>query len=560
MDSPNDILQRAIAAADAVAPSVLEKFDGVLMLTASQWRAEPGSNRDQYARRLAKYTPVILVEPFLDEPSYRLEATEVPNLAILHIGKSYGLGGALRLSKSLENIGLSSPLVWVFNPLFRDFVELRSDLYTIYHATENYINGADGVIGYDAPVTLALKSMLPLVDLVVSVSEGVATDLRTQGGYGGQALTIPNACDFSLWNTLGEVSYAPARRQRNVVFFEGYINRRLDFKLLGALVDMLPDWDWWFAGLVDESVAMEWQQLAGRSHVKHLGHLPLDGIAEYGKQATVGIIPFQDVPILRKSWPFKAFEYVSFGLPVVSTAVDVLADYPHLFRIAERAEEFAQCIRQAGEERYSRSLIDRRLLEAAAHSTDVRFAQLMTEFKPLLSNCERRPPTANFIASALPQGISISVLNNGDLPPMLKELLGDQIAAIFDPESERNADLFIATDIDDIETFAKYPARIRCAWLEELSVDDLVAETLLCVIDMISIADVIAVTNEVATILEGRFYLPRHKVINLDEPSCDGGGALELFAVALYKDPVRLPEFVEILRETQALMRGHFSN
>lgn len=557
--SPAELLQEAISAADIVAPPLLERFDGVLMLTGSQWYKEPGNNRDQHARRLAKYVPIILVEPLLSEPSYYIEATEVPNLAILHIGKAYGLAGALRLNAALREIGWHNPLVWSCNAKFVDFIELRRDLYSLYHATENYIGSNDGVIGFSDDLTEQLKAMLRLVDLVVSVAEGVAVDHRVIGSYDGPSLTIPTACDFRSWQKFGDISYTSPAAARPVVFYEGYINNRLDFALIERTIELLLDWDWWFAGLPDRSVQTDWERLLSHGNVKHLGHLPLHEIAVHGKQATVGVIPFKNLPILVKSWPLKAFEYVSFGLPVVSTPVDALREFPHLFRIAETAEQFARCIREAAKERYSRAAIEMRLREAAANSSDVRFTQLMTGLTKLVADYDWPQETDSFIVTALPEVSSIALLTDGNTPPILGQLLGNNAPVTLEPDPtvDRSFDLLIATTPDAIETFATLSARARCLWFEEPPIGGDgtdAARCLLQLIDLISVADVIVCTDEVAQLLGRRLYLPQDKaIINLDVPSRNRNGALAPLAAAIGANPSRLEELASIWSEMRAL-------
>ncbi len=557
--TPSAVLENALAVADALGPMLSEKFDGILMLTHSEWHKEPGSNRDQYARRLAKYLPVILVQPFLREPTWHLEATEVPNLAILNIGKPYGLAGALRLNDALKEIGWENPLVWSFNPRFVDFIELRPELYSLYHATENYVGNTDGVIGFNDAHTLPLRAMLQLVDLLVSVAEGVTVDHRLYGPYDGPALTISNGCDYRLWSGFGEISYAPPPGRKPVIFYEGYINTRLDFELLEHLFELLPEWEWWFAGMEDPPLPAEWERLRARGNLKYLGHLPLRDIALNGKQATVGIIPFKIVPILVRSWPFKAFEYVSCGLPVVSTPVDALRDFPHLFRIAETAEEFAQNIREAAKERYSKTAIDTRLREAAANSYDARFAQLLTELTRLVEARARRPRPGSIIAAALPPAATIALLPGGDAPPILRQLLGDYVPVMPRPEFEpdREFDLVIATTPEAAEAFAAVPARARCAWLEESPLGSdgtLGVERLLQIVDLMSSADVIVWTEDVGRLMVRQLAAPKDKpIIDLNAPAMKPQGALAPLAAAMKESPGRISEVVDFWREMRAL-------
>src|SRR5437016_5499446 len=62
-------------------PSALNQyFDGVVMLTWSDWRTEPRSNRYHYATRFARSLPVLFVQPDGVGRSCSFEETEVPGV------------------------------------------------------------------------------------------------------------------------------------------------------------------------------------------------------------------------------------------------------------------------------------------------------------------------------------------------------------------------------------------------------------------------------------------------------------------------------------------------
>ncbi len=549
------------AATTAAAQAVFGHFDAVLMLTHSNWHAEPGSNRHHYATRLAAYLPVFMVQPDLAERSHGIEPTGVPDITILHVGHVYGLAGALHFDAIVGQLGFTRPLLWCFNPQFVDFIELRRDLYSLYHATENYIANPDGVLGFSNSFTLPLKGMLRFADLVVSCAEGVTVDHRDLGPYDGPLLTIPNGCDFGLWNGIGKVATRPRPGARPVAMFQGGINRRIDFPLLERVIDLLPDWDWWFAGEAVPNLP-EWDRIAARDNVKYLGALKLEEIPLYAKQATVGVIPYQNVPILVKSYPAKAFEFVSCGLPVVSSPIDALAEFPDLFQIADNAEDFAACVRAAGRERYDKTQIRHRLRAAEANSYDARFGDFIAGMTGLMSHDAPGQRPASFIAASLPEAVSVALLSRGAVPPVLAQLLGDWTGATLDPNSAGGTefDLVIATTPEAAEAAASIKARARCLWLEEapLSHDgDHDARRLLQVVDLLAMADVIVWTKEVEQVVSWRLCRPGSKpIVNLDAPSRTTIAALAPLAKALRQRATPRPEQLAVWDTERALLHS----
>lgn len=547
---------------DLAAKRLFAKFDAVFMLNNYDWHAEAGSNRHHYATRLARYLPVFVVQPDLSEPSHRCEPTGIANITILHVGKDLGIAGALRLSSTIAELGFVNPFIWAFKPPYVDFIELRDELYSLYHATENYIARPDGVVGTrveEHAFTKPLKGMLRVIDVVVACAEGVAVDHRILGPYEGPLLTIPNGCDFRLWNGIGRIAKRPKRGARPVAFFQGGINRRVDFELLEGAIDLLPDWDWWFAGEVIPDLP-EWDRLASRDNVKYLGTLKLEEIPVYAKQATVGIIAYKKIPILVKSYPAKAFEYVACGLPVVSSPVDALRDYPQLFRIAHDAAEFARLVREAGAERYSPDAIQMRLRAAAENSYDERFAKLVVELAPLIAQWVPSRRETNFIRASCGDATSVAVLADGKLPPVLSQLLGDDPRITLDPAPDVDGefDIVIACSPASVETFGALAARARCVWFEEPPVDpegNHGAEQLLRAVDLLTMADVVVWTDEVARIVARRLWVPKKPLINLNTPSTNPQGALAALPAAMRAKPERLPRLCDIWAIQNALLK-----
>lgn len=63
-----------------------EQFDAVVMLTWSDWKTEPRSNRYHYATRFAKSLPVLFLQHrYQQREGIEIEASEHPNLDLVHV-------------------------------------------------------------------------------------------------------------------------------------------------------------------------------------------------------------------------------------------------------------------------------------------------------------------------------------------------------------------------------------------------------------------------------------------------------------------------------------------
>jgi len=78
-----------------------------------------------------------------------------------------------------------------------------------------------------------------------------------------------------------------------------------------------------------------------------LGQKRHDELPAYCKGFDVGIIPYKIDERMRFVNPLKMREYLSAGLPVVSTAVPEVQRYPELVQVASTADEWVAAIERA---------------------------------------------------------------------------------------------------------------------------------------------------------------------------------------------------------------------
>jgi glycosyltransferase involved in cell wall biosynthesis len=365
----------AAAPVASAAERLQQNFDCVVMLTWSKWHTEPRSNRYHYATRFARLLPVIFVQAFSPEPGFTFEDTEIPQFTILHLSERFGEEQSALLDVALRERGVMRPLFWVYCPSFVGFLKSRGRNLVVYHATEDFFSMTETIRMAEDSAIPELKDLFCLTDLVIAVSDGVRRSYQ-RNGYDGPILTVPNGCDFDFWQAGSGFKPLPSPHERYVALYQGGINTRLDYPLLLRLTELLPDWEFWFCGQAREDLP-GWQMLRERPGVRYLGEREPEDIAKLARSATVGIIPFVDVRLMRISWPLKAFEYVACGLPVVTTPIYALSGFGDLFRTARTGDEFAALMVEVAPSRSDPTAIERRLACAHAQSYDLRFATVL---------------------------------------------------------------------------------------------------------------------------------------------------------------------------------------
>ncbi|HZP94418.1 MAG TPA: glycosyltransferase, partial [Burkholderiales bacterium] len=356
-------------------------FDAVVMLTLSDWKTEPRSNRFHYATRFARDLPVLFVQPIAARgSSLRLEATEYPGLELVYVPRWPEELEAEDLPALLRSRRIRRPLLWIYSALrYQRVVDSLPRGFRVYHATEDYFKRSTRGYGGDDELERSLVRMLRDTNLLVAVTDGVLLSYREQGGYRGPSMVLENGCDaqFLLYLADRHAAEQPLSSglARPAAIYQGGINARVDFALLSALTVALPDWDFWFCGRADDRLP-DWTALKSRPNVRYFGELGAEALGRLMCQATVGLVPFHQDDVIRVSLPLKAYEYVSCGLPVVSVPIDALRRDVDLFTLAADAEGFADAILAAARTRHSPAHLSRRREAARRNSYDERYREL----------------------------------------------------------------------------------------------------------------------------------------------------------------------------------------
>jgi glycosyltransferase involved in cell wall biosynthesis len=137
--------------------------------------------------------------------------------------------------------------------------------------------------------------------------------------------------------------------------FFGTLRDFLDYELMAHVAKARPQWS--FALIGQERCDIG--PMKGLPNVHLLGQKQHDELPAYCKGFDVGLIPYRidnDVKFIN---PLKLREYLSAGLPVVSTNMPEVQPYAHLCHIADTGDEMVAAIEQALTEGSSKERIER---------------------------------------------------------------------------------------------------------------------------------------------------------------------------------------------------------
>jgi len=212
-------------------------------------------------------------------------------------------------------------------------------------------------------------------DLVLSVSEGVTSELRSRGV---DAAYLPNGCDAAFYAGVDDAPDPPeVDLPGPVAGFVGHLNSRTDLALLEATANAGASL--LLVGPRDPSFEPErFAALTARADVHYAGQKPFDELLPYLKKIDVGLVPYADGRFNRNSFPLKTLEYLAAGRPVVSTPLPAVRSLrTDLVSLADTPAEFARAVLREAHLTHRPALAAERRAFAARHSWDARAERLL---------------------------------------------------------------------------------------------------------------------------------------------------------------------------------------
>ena len=236
---------------------------------------------------------------------------------------------ALRLRLAIDRFEL-----WTFLPNTADYVgTLGEDLAVYYCVYEwsmfSYLDRAETVA--------AERRLLERVDAVFAINHALADAKRAVNPatfvspHGVDHAAFARALDPAL-AVPADLAALPAPR----IGFYGTLRDWVDFELIAHVARARPAWSIALIGQVLGDVSA----LRGLGNVHLLGQKRHDELPAYCKGFDAGMIPYRIDERMTFVNPLKLREYLSAGLPVVSTPVPEVVRHAHLCRVAGTPDAF----------------------------------------------------------------------------------------------------------------------------------------------------------------------------------------------------------------------------
>ena len=273
---------------------------------------------------LSVFTPLVL--PFPHSP-----VAVMANRQILR--------GTVALNR--KRLGMGRFQLWSFIPTAVEYFGHLGEALRVYYCTDEWSQ-----FSYvdSARIVAMERRLMEMADIVFCTSR---TLLETKKPYNAETHLASHGVDFAHFSTALASSTVIAPEIANlkgpVLGFFGLVHDWIDLELIGYLAEKKPEWNIVMIGKVSVDNS-RWQHL---SNIHWLGRKSYESLPSYCKGFSVGLIPFALNELTRNVNPIKLREYLSAGVPVVSTNLPEVALCSDWCDVGHSKEQFLQLCEKA---------------------------------------------------------------------------------------------------------------------------------------------------------------------------------------------------------------------
>ncbi len=310
----------------------------------------------------------------------------------------------LAIRAARHRLGIEQFHLWTFLPNTAPYLGILGEELAVYYCVDEWATFP----GLDRQATVRSEQrLLGCVDVTFTTSVALA---EAKGVWCAATYLAPHGVDHARFATaLDHAVQTPADLARlpgpRIGFF-GTLRDFIDVELLAAIGHARPAW----------SIVLIGQQLTnldlirGLPNVHLLGRRRHDELPAYCKGFDVGLIPYRIDDNVKFINPLKLREYLSAGVPVVSTPMPEVQRYAHLCHLASTGDEMIEAIERAlteggHEARVARSAMMVHETWAARVDAVARIVDAVeTRKRARLASYARVPPTMRVALAAFGRG------------------------------------------------------------------------------------------------------------------------------------------------------------
>lgn len=203
---------------------------------------------------------------------------------------------------------LEPDLIWLTNPIFAPFVKNIRANKIAYRFADDLTSYRQVSKNYQELENLGFK----ISNKVFVVSKYLLKKVQKRTD---NAVFLSNGADFELFQKAREEPQDLKNISRPRIIYIGVTEDTFDANLVYKCASNRHNYSFIFIGNISKKL----KYLNTLGNVYLLDKKPHDKIPGYLKFSDVAIIPFRRIPLVETLNPVKLYEYLSVGLPVVTT-------------------------------------------------------------------------------------------------------------------------------------------------------------------------------------------------------------------------------------------------
>lgn len=256
-----------------------------------------------------------------------------------------------KLTAIIKELNFKNPIILTSTPVMECLIGKIGESSSHYFCLDDYslFDGAFKSLGnYE-------NNLLSKVDSVFSVSDILK---KSKIPKSGNSYFLGQGVDSEHFNMIPYIK--KNQIERPIIGFFGLISSWIDLNLIIKSAENYPEYDFVLIGPVKEDIS----KVAKLSNVKFLGEIAYKDLPLYIKNFDVAIIPKKVNKLTAAMNSLKLLEYLSLGLPIVSTNLPEIEKFNNYVYIGSDDEHFVSLIKVALEnDKLEARLLRRQLAE-----------------------------------------------------------------------------------------------------------------------------------------------------------------------------------------------------
>jgi glycosyltransferase involved in cell wall biosynthesis len=233
-----------------------------------------------------------------------------------------------------RQLGMKEIQLWTFVPTMVELAGAMGEKALVYYCVDEWskFSFIDATTMRDMEIRLIQKA-----DVVFATADHLYRD-KVQ--FNKNTYLVEHGVDHEHFSQARNGSLQVPQNikalQKPILGFFGLIHEWIDLDLIEQVARLRPDWSIVMIGKcsIDISRFKQYQ------NVHFLGQMPYEILPAYCRGFDIGIIPFAVNELTINVNPIKLREYLSAGLPIISTALPEVEKYADIVEIIQSADQF----------------------------------------------------------------------------------------------------------------------------------------------------------------------------------------------------------------------------